>query len=302
MSLFTSAFWEWYVGIITIVSIFACFGIIWWLSGGEGPKKGEEAKPVGHIWDENLQELNNPLPSWWKNMFYITLVFSIIYLILYPGLGFYDGLKGWTEVGQYEEEVKAADEKFGPLYAGFAKQSIKALGSDKKAMKVGERLYLTYCTACHGSDAGGVPGFPNLRDNAWLWGGEPEQIKATILNGRTGVMPAWEAPLGGAQGVHEVAQYVLSLSERPGLNAAAVEAGKQKFMTFCAGCHMPTGTGNTALGAPNLTDNIWLYGGHAKTIEETIAKGRNGIMPPHKEFLGEEKVHVLSAYIYNLSQ
>jgi cytochrome c oxidase cbb3-type subunit 3 len=302
MSEFTSGFWEWYVGGITILSIAACFAMIWWLTGGDAPKKGDKVKTMGHVWDENLEELNNPLPNWWKNMFYITLVFGIIYLLLYPGLGFYGGIKDWTGISQYEDEIKAADEKFGPLYAKFASQSIKALGSDKEAMKVGERLYLTYCTGCHGSDAGGVPGYPNLRDKAWLWGGEPEQIKVSILNGRQAVMPAWEGPLGGEQGVREVTQYVLSLSERPGLDAAAVEAGKQKYMTFCAGCHMPDGTGNTALGAPNLTDNVWLYGGHEKTIAESIAKGRNGVMPAHKEFLGEEKVHVLSAYIYKLSE
>ena len=235
-------------------------------------------------------------------MFYITLIFGAVYLFLYPGLGSYKGYLGWTQVNQLEAEELAAKETYGPLYAKYAKQSIEALGSNKDALKVGERLYLTYCTACHGSDAGGVTGFPNLRDNDWLYGGSPEQIKTSILHGRTGVMPGWEAPLGGAEGVNQVTQYVLSLSKRPGIDEAAAEIGKTKYAAFCSGCHLPTGTGMHALGAPNLTDNIWLYGGHPKQVAESIAKGRKGRMPAHNEFLGEEKVHLISAYIYRLSQ
>jgi len=302
MSDFTSDFWSWFISIASIAGILACAWLVWWASTGEKPGKDEPVETSGHVWDENLEELNNPLPAWWKNMFYITIAFGIVYLILYPGLGSFPGLLNWTQVNQLEEEVVAADEKYGPLYEKYANTGIKALGSDAKAMKMGERLYLTYCTACHGSAADGVPGFPNLRDGDWLWGESPEQIKASIMNGRAGTMPPWEAVLGGDQGVQEVTQYVLSLSDRPGLDDAMVRTGQGKFQSFCAGCHMPNGKGNPALGAPNLTDNIWLYGGHARTVAESIAKGRKGIMPAHGKFLGEQKVHLLAAYIYQLSR
>jgi len=302
MSDFNSDFWSWFISIISIGGIFWCLWLVWWMNSGASTKTGDEVETMGHVWDEDLAELNNPLPAWWKNMFYITIVFGLIYLVLYPGLGSFKGVLGWTAINQLEEEELAAKEQFGPIYAKYAAQDIEALGSDEAALKIGERLYLTYCTACHGSDAGGVTGFPSLRDNDWLYGGSPAQIKASITNGRNGAMPAWEGPLGGEQGVHEVTQYVLSLSKRPGIDTTAAEAGKTKFMTFCAGCHMPTGTGMQALGAPNLTDNIWLYGGHPRQVAESISKGRNGRMPAHGEFLGEEKVHLLTAYIYRLSQ
>jgi len=303
MSDFTSEYWSWFITGVTLTGIFACYLLVRWMSTGEVvPKDGEEVKTMGHVWDEDLAELNNPLPTWWRNMFYITIFFALGYLALYPGLGTYKGLLGWTQVNQYEEEQKDAEAKYGPIYAAYSKQSIKELASNEKALKLGERLYLTYCTACHGSDAAGVTGFPNLRDNDWLYGGKPEQIKASIMSGRNGVMPAWEGPLGGEKGVNEVTQYVLSLSERPGVDKKAAEAGKAKYMAFCAGCHMPDGKGFQVLGAPNLADNIWLYGGHPKKVAESIAKGRKGIMPAHKELLGEDKVHMLSAYIYRLSQ
>lgn len=303
MSDFTSEFWSYWISAITLGGIFFCAWLIWWLSTKDDSRPpGEKAQTMGHVWDENLAELNNPLPVWWKNMFYITIVFSLVYLVLYPGLGSFPGILGWSKYSQLEEQQQEAKEKYGPIYAKYAKQDLRALASDPKALKIGERLYLTYCTACHGSDAGGVPGFPSLRDNDWLYGGSPEQIKTSIMNGRKGNMPAWEGPLGGEKGVHEVTQYVLSLSKRPGIDEKAAEAGKVKYMQFCAGCHLPTGQGLQALGAPNLTDNIWLYGGHPKTVAESIAKGRKGNMPAHKEFLGEEKVHILAAYIYRLSQ
>lgn len=303
MSDFSSDIWSWFIGIITVCGILACAALVRWMSSDKkSAEQDKNAEATGHVWDENLAELNNPLPAWWKNMFYISIAFGLIYLILYPGLGSYKGILGWSKYNQLEAEELAAKEKYGPIYAKYASQTIDSLGSDEAALKIGKQLYLTYCTACHGSDAGGITGFPNLRDNDWLHGGSPEQIKASIMNGRNGIMPAWEGPLGSKQSVHEVTQYVMSLSQRPEVDEKAAEAGKTKFMTFCAACHMPTGTGMQALGAPNLTDNVWLYGGHPDQIYKSIAKGRNGHMPAHGEFLGEEKVHLLAAYIYQLSQ
>jgi len=296
MSDFTSEFWSWFVIAI------AGGGIVWlfYLLKGNAKATGEQGVPTGHVWDENLEELNNPLPRWWLIMFYITIVFAIGYLILYPGMGSFKGILGWTEVGEYNNEVAAADAEFGPIFAQFEQTPIPELAANPAAMNAGERLFVNYCAVCHGSDARGATGFPNLRDNDWLYGGAPETIQTTIMNGRNGAMPAWEGPLGGEEGVNQVATYVMSLSGRD-VDAQLAAAGKAKFDMFCVGCHMPDGTGNQALGAPNLTDNIWLYGGSPRTIRETIAKGRNGKMPAHNEFLGKAKSHILAAYVYSLS-
>jgi len=300
MADFTSSFWNWFIIVPTVAGIIGCFLLVRWLS--TDIKTDDQGKSMGHVWDEDLEELNNPLPRWWLNMFYLTLFFGIGYLVLYPGLGTFSGVLGWTSTGQYEQEIDLADAKYGPLFSRYESMDIVAVADDPDARRMGERLFVNYCAVCHGSDARGARGFPNLRDNDWQYGGTPDAIKTSIRDGRVGVMPAWEGPLGGEQGIHEVTQYVLTLSKRAGVDEAAAEAGKPKFMAFCAGCHMPTGTGNQALGAPNLTDNIWLYGGHEKDIAHSIAKGRNGRMPAHGEFLGEEKVHLLTAYIYRLSQ
>ena len=295
MSDFTSEFWSWFI--IAIVG----GGFVWmfYLLMGSNKANTEEGVPTGHVWDENLEELNNPLPRWWLIMFYITLVFGIVYLILYPGMGSFKGVLGWSEVGEYEQEVADADAEFGPLFAQFEKTPVPELASNATAMKAGERLFVNYCAVCHGSDARGAPGFPNLRDNDWLYGGSPEMIEVSILNGRVGVMPAWEASLG-EEGINQVANYVMSLAGRD-VDASLADAGKAKFDMFCVGCHMPDGTGNQALGAPNLTNNIWLYGGSPRAIKETLAKGRNGKMPAHSEFLGKAKSHILTAYVYSLS-
>jgi cytochrome c oxidase cbb3-type subunit 3 len=299
MADFNSELWSFFIGVIVVA------GIIWLLvllrsnSRGKMPVAGK-AEATGHVWDGDLQELNNPLPRWWLIMFYITIVFSIAYLIIYPGMGSFSGVGGWTQLSQYESEVTAADTEYGPLYDNFMKQDVAALAADEKAMKTGERLYVNYCSVCHGSDARGARGFPNLRDNDWLYGGEPETIKTSIMYGRNGVMPSWEGPLGGDAGVEQVANYVMSLAGRE-VDQILAEQGKEKFDLFCVGCHMPGGTGNQAIGAPDLTNNIWLYGGTPGTIAHSIAKGRNGHMPAHNEFLGEAKVHVLAAYVYSLS-
>jgi len=298
MADFTSGFWSWYIIVGVVGGIAGMFWLNRWMSGST-VKSGEKVKPMGHVWDEDLQELNNPLPRWWLNLFYVTLVFGVGYLALYPGLGTYRGLLGWTETGQYDREIAAADKQYGPLYEKYSKQDLQVLATDREALKTGERLFVNYCSSCHGSDAGGGPGFPNLRDDDWLYGGDPQTIQTTIMNGRQAAMPAWGAVLG-PDGVSNVAEYVLSLSGRS-TDATAAAAGKEKFQQLCVACHGPEGKGNQAMGAPNLTDNIWLYGGSKKTIMQTIDKGRNGRMPAHAEFLGEAKVHLLAAYVYSLS-
>ncbi len=299
MADFNSEFWHWYIAILTVLSILACVWLIRWMTAGFVKK--DETETTGHVWDSDLTELNNPLPRWWLGLFYITLAFGGFYLLLFPGLGSFSGFLNWTSTGQYEKEVATMEAEVGPLFAKYQQTAIIDLIKDEEALKVGERLYLNYCATCHGSDARGARGYPNLRDGNWLWGGDPENIKTSIMMGRQAAMPAWEAPLGGERGVDEVTQYLLSLSGRATIEELAAN-GKTKYNTFCVACHGPEGKGNIAMGAPNLTDDSWLYGGSINRISESIAKGRNGQMPAHGEFLGEAKVHLLAAYVYGLSQ
>ena len=288
----------WIIG-LTLANILGC----WWLISWAAKKHSGEAaagEVTGHSWDETLAEYNNPLPRWWLWLFHITLVFGLVYLALYPGLGSYRGILKWTHQDQYEQEMKAADDRYGPIFDKYASKPIAELASDPEAIKIGQRLFVTYCASCHGSDAGGGPGFPNLRDSDWLYGGTPEDIEKTILDGRKGAMPAW-GPVLQDKGVDEVAAYVQSLSGRQ-VDQTLADAGKTVFQTYCVACHGADGSGNTALGAPRLNDNIWLYGGSPGTIKTTISKGRNGQMPAHRNFLGEAKVHLLATYVYSLSQ
>jgi len=299
MADFNSDFWHWYIAILSVLSILACVWLLRWMSSGF--EKTDEVENTGHVWDGDLTELNNPLPRWWLGLFYITIAFGGFYLLLYPGLGTFEGILGWTSKGEYEQEVETMETKVGPLFSRYQQTAILDLIKDEGALKVGERLYANYCATCHGSDARGARGYPNLRDNDWLWGGDPQNIKTTIMQGRQAGMPAWEGPLGGERGVDEVAQYILSLSGRATITELA-EKGKAKYDIFCIACHGPTGTGNPALGAPNLTDDTWLYGSSLTRISQSIANGRSGHMPAHGEFLGEAKVHLLAAYVYGLSQ
>jgi len=297
MADFVSSFWSWFISVIVIGGIVAMFLLNIWQSKDD--RDQGKVETMGHVWDEDLAELNNPLPKWWLNLFYITLVFGAVYLALYPGLGSYKGILGWSQVGQYEKEIARADKTYGPIYAAYLKRDIVELSKDPEAMKTATRLFVNNCTICHGSDARGGKGFPNLTDNDWLHGGSPAKIEETILIGRTGVMPAWKAMLG-QEGVLNVSEYVLSLSGHQ-VNPNVAAAGKEKFMQICAGCHGKDARGMTATGAPNLTDSTWLYGGSQEEVMKTIAEGRNGRMPAHKDFLGEGKVHLLAAYVYGLS-
>lgn len=260
----------------------------------------EKPDDTTHVWDGDLKEYNNPLPRWWLGMFYITLIFGIVYLALYPGLGTYQGIFGWSSQQSYEAEMAQAEETYGPLFAKYQSQDLIAVSQDAQARKMGERLFLNYCSTCHGSDARGARGFPDLRDNDWLWGSDAETIKLSILDGRRGSMPAWGGPLGGAEGVANMTDYVLSLSGREH-DADAAAKGEAQFNIFCVACHGVDAKGNTAMGAPNLTDKIWLHGASRIRISESIDKGRQGIMPAHRNFLGDAKVHLIAAYIYGLS-
>ncbi|MBM3359452.1 MAG: cytochrome-c oxidase, cbb3-type subunit III [Betaproteobacteria bacterium] len=299
MSEFTSDFWGIYVGLITVVSIVACAVLLQSMSTRR-VAKDEPVGTTGHTWDEDLTEWNNPLPRWWIWLFYITIAFSLVYLALYPGLGMYGGLLGWSSTGQFREEMERAEAKYGPIYARFLAQDIRTVAADPEARAIGQRLFLNFCSQCHGSDAGGAKGIPNLRDRDWLWGGEPEAIRTSIAEGRTGVMPPLGAAVGGDEGAKDVAHYVFSLSGRTHDTLRAFR-GKPRFAAVCAACHGPDGKGNPQLGAPNLTDSIWLHGGSEAAVIEAVMKGRKNEMPAHKLFLDEAKIHLLTAYVYGLS-
>jgi len=296
MSDFTSGFWSLFVGGVTIVSIVACALLLVSMSKR---RVASDAQTTSHVWDEDLAEYNNPLPRWWIYLFWITIAFGIVYLALYPGLGAFAGAWQWSSKDAYQREVSAAEKLYGPIYQKFAAVDVESLSADPQARAAGEKLFLNYCSQCHASDARGGKGFPNLTDDDWLYGGAPETIEQTILNGRNGVMPAW-GPVLKDEGVKDVANYVRSLS---GLSndAARAERGKATFATYCAACHGADGKGNPAVGAPNLTDAIWLYGSSEATLVETISKGRNNKMPAWKDMLGEARVHVLASYVYSLS-
>ncbi len=302
MSDFVSEFWNWYVILITLVSIIAC-GVFLWSQSIHHPSGAQLDTTTGHVWDETLAEYSNPLPKWWMWLFYITVVFSLAYAALYPTLGSIQGILNWSSAGQHADEVKKMDAQVKPLFDKYQKMDLLAVAADKQGVEMGKRLYLTYCMQCHGADARGAKGFPNLADNDWQWGGEPAQIVETINSGRVGMMPAYGGnpeAVGGEAGAKEVANYVRSLSGMTH-NAELATAGKAKFETVCAACHGADAKGMTALGAPNLTDKVWLYGSSEATIVETIIKGRNNQMPAWKEFLGDAKVHLLSAYVLSLS-
>ena len=285
-----------YVVVIVLGSILACAVLLYI----QGKAKFTPGKTMGHVWDETLEEYNNPMPKWWSWLFVITVIFALVYLALYPGLGSFKGVLNWSAVGQYNAERERMDATVQPMYSKYLGMDVKALAADKQAMETGKRLYLTYCMQCHGADGRGAKGFPNLADSDWLYGGEPEQIKETLNNGRMGVMPP-HAQLG-ADTIKDLANYVRSLSGLPNDSVRAAK-GKEAFTSAgCVGCHGMDGKGMQAIGAPNLTDKVWLYGPGEVTIVETITKGRQNKMPAWKEFLGDGKVQVLTAYVFSLSQ
>jgi cytochrome c oxidase cbb3-type subunit 3 len=296
MNDFVSGFWDVYITLVTLVSIVACAIFL----KSQSVRKAGAAETTGHTWDEDLAEYNNPLPRWWSWLFYITIVFSLGYLVLYPGLGSWPGTLGWSQVGQLKDEQSRAEKEYGPLYTKFAATDIEALTKNLEARAIGQKLFLNNCAQCHASDGGGSRGFPNLTAGAWQWGGDVKTIKTTIAEGRTGVMPAFGAALG-EQGVKNVAQYVRSLS---GLTADSIRValGKDVYMQTCVACHGADGKGNPALGAPNLTDKNWLHGSDEAVVIETIARGRQSQMPAHKTLLDEARIHLLTAYVLSLSK
>jgi len=300
MSDFFSSGWSVFIIVGTILGLLLCLALLIIASRRTVMSADPNDNSTGHVWDEDLRELNNPLPRWWMGLFVLTVVFAGIYLGLYPGLGSVPGGLGWSSIGQYQAEQDKASAAMAPIYAKFNKQSAQDLHQDPQAMAIGERLFANNCAPCHGSDAKGSKGFPNLTDQDWLWGGNPETIEQTITNGRNGMMPPMAAAIGGPEDVRNVANYVLSLSGSPH-NSIAAQLGKSKFVA-CAACHGMDGKGNQALGSANLTDKVWLHGWGEDAIVAMVNKGKTNVMPAHGERLSAEQIHVLAAYVWGLSQ
>jgi len=297
MSDFTGNFWSVYVAVLTLVSIFACLLLLWITARKKITSSVDNT--TGHVWDEDLREMNNPMPRWWMWLFVLTIIFALGYLVAYPGLGSYKGELGWTTHGEYTDEVEKANKELAPLYAQFTAKPAEVLAGDPAAMAVGERLFMNNCAQCHGSDARGSKSFPNLTDGDWLHGGAPAKLVETITLGRQGNMPPMAAAVGTPDDVKNVAHYVLSLSGSPH-DSLRSQLGKAKF-TACAACHGMDGKGNQALGAPNLTDDIWLHGWGEQAIVSMVNNGKVNAMPGQAGKLTEAQIHVLSAYVWGMS-
>jgi cytochrome c oxidase cbb3-type subunit III len=293
-----SPFWAGWIVVLTLGNI-AFALIILYRTQRKLPGSAPESETTGHVWDGDLRELNKPLPRWWLYLFYLSVAFGLLYLALYPGLGSFRGALGWSAATQYAAEVRQADEASAPVYARFKDLDVAGLAANPDAMRIARNLFAANCSMCHGSDGRGAPGFPNLTASNWQWGRDPAAVEQTIGAGRLGVMPPWKAVLG-ADGVEQVANYVLSLTgsaPKPQL----VAAGREKFELYCIACHGPDAHGTTAVGAPNLADEYWLYGGSLETVTKTISDGRQNQMPAHLDRLGAQKVRLLAAYVLGLA-
>jgi cytochrome c oxidase cbb3-type subunit 3 len=291
-----TSFWSAWIILLTVATF---VGLIWILFANRKRGKISEGQTTGHEYD-GIEELDNPLPAWWFYMFVLTIVWGIAYLIIYPGMGNFPGLLGWTQVEQHEKKVAAADKKFRAMRDRYLALPIEEIALDPAVRKMGMRMFASNCAQCHGADAKGSYGFPNLSDKDWLWGGSPADIETSVRLGRQAAMPAWASVIGD-QGVTDVTAYILSINGRETDSAQAV-AGAQVFQSYCVACHGADGTGNPALGAPNLKNGIWLYGGSPEQISHSVRAGRNGAMPAHGDTLSEDKIHILAAYVYGLNQ
>lgn len=293
--------WSYYVIFFVVLNIAGSAWLLWWTSRKRGNNDTQSSTDTtGHVWDGDLSEYNKPLPKWWINLFWLTIIFGIGYLVYYPGFGNFTGSSGWTSAKEHDAEKAQADAKLAQAFGRFDGMAIDAIAKDPDALAFGARLFANHCAQCHGSDARGAKGYPNLTDGDWLWGGEPETILTTVLGGRQAAMPALAAAIGGDTGVTEVATYVQSLSGKK-TDPALAAAGKVRFDGVCAACHGANGKGNPMLGSANLTDDIWLYGGDFNTIRETITNGRGGQMPAHLPIIGETRARLAAAYVWSLS-
>lgn len=294
-----SNFWSTWIVILTLGNIAFMVWLLYATSRGRPGDGAKSNETTGHAWDGDLTEYNNPLPRWWLWMFYLSIAFGLGYLVIYPGLGSYRGTAGWTGASQWSSEVAQAQRAAAPIYARYQTLDIPALQHDAEATATARHLFANNCAQCHGGDGHGAVGFPNLAAANWQWGREPDAVVETITNGRQALMPAWRDVLD-AKSIAAVSEYVYSLSGRPA-SPAALATGKEVFATYCAACHGPDGKGQSAVGAPNLADENWLYGGSLATITQTVTGGRAGQMPAHGARLSDVQIKVLAAYVLGLT-
>jgi cytochrome c oxidase cbb3-type subunit 3 len=292
-----STFWSVFIAVLVVINVGGCLWLITWTMNMSPDEEDDDS--TGHTWDGDLKEYNNPLPKWWLNTFYLSIIFSIIYLILFPGFGSFKGVLGWTQIGQYDEQIEATRAKYEEVYAAFDGLSLEELANNPDALALGRNTFANNCSSCHGSDGRGARSFPNLTDDSWMWGGEPAQIQQTIALGRVGNMPALGA-VAGEEGTEQIITWLLA---DEGDTSADVAAGQQKFMTSgCIGCHGVTAEGNPMLGAPNLRDDYWLHGSNRADIRDVINTGRVNQMPAHQDLIGEDRVRLVAAYVLSLGQ
>ena len=295
--------WSIYVIVIVAINILGCVWLIWWT----GKRRPGDPAPTdtSHVWDGNLTEYNKPMPKWWVNLFYITIVFAIVYLVWYPGLGAFAGVAKWTSAREQAIDKARDDAKLEQAFAPYAGKSIDVIARDPKAVALGRSIFNNTCATCHGSTAQGAIGYPNLTDQIWHWGGTPEDVLHTVLDGREGVMPEWGKVLtgmGGDNAVDYVVAYVRTLSDPDSMqNNYMAAQGKSLYDGVCIACHGVDGKGNTALGAPDLTDDYWLYGNSSASLRQTIEHGRHGVMPAWRSMLGETRSRLAAAYVWSLS-
>jgi cytochrome c oxidase cbb3-type subunit 3 len=291
----TSAF----IVVLTVLNTVAAIGLLIWMRKRRG-EAGRTTDTTGHVWDGDLREYNNPLPRWWLWLFVLSVLFAVVYVALYPGLGNFRGALGWSQVKQWEQMQAQQEKQAQAILGRFAGRDPLELAADPAAIAIGRNLFANHCAACHGSDARGATGFPNLADADWLWGGDAETVRTSIAQGRMGIMAPWQEVLGDA-GVRDTTAYVLTLSGRKAASGDAA-AGQAQYAMYCVACHGTDGRGNMAVGAPNLTDGIWLHGGSETKIRETIALGRQNNMPAQEARLGDTRTRLLAAYVLSLGE
>lgn len=291
--------WSAYIIFFVVFNIIACVWLLWWTAKRK-PIDSTATQTTGHVWDGDLTEYNNPLPRWWINLFYLTILFAIPYLIWFPGLGSFEGQAQWSSKKQHDIEKKAADLKLAKSFAKFQDQPINIIAQDAKALTTGRRIFINNCAMCHGSDARGARGFPNLTNTDWQWPNAPEDILTTLRTGRQAAMPALANVMESETGISEVVVYVQSLSGMQ-VSDTLSAAGKKRFDGICAACHGVDGKGNQAIGAPNLTDDVWLYGNDFESMKKTVREGRNGHMPGHSGILSDTQIRLVGAYVWSVS-
>lgn len=296
--------WSWYVIALIVLNIAGCAWLLWWTAKRRpGDPKPED---TSHVWDGDITEYNKPLPKWWINLFWLTIVFGIGYLIWYPGFGNFTGYANWSSQNEHARDKATDDAKLEATFARYKGQPIDTLAMDPAARQLGRSIFNNTCATCHGSSAQGAVGYPNLADGIWHWGGEPDRVLETVIQGREGVMPEWGTVLngmGGDNAVDQVIAYVRTMSQadRSLHNDYMAAQGKKLYDGVCVACHGIDGKGNQAMGAPDLTDEYWMYGSNKESLRQTIAKGRHGSMPAHGELLGDTRARLVAAYVWSLS-